>query len=81
MLAGRPTYTLVPDVQMSETTREESTRTRYPLPLMPEIAIVTTLILIATPIVLVGAALSMAAKKRLSRRRAEIDDEAPRMRG
>jgi hypothetical protein len=63
---------------MSETDTEESTRTRHPLPLMPEIAIVTTLILIAAPVVLVGAALSMAAKKRLSRRRAEIPDEARR---
>jgi hypothetical protein len=39
---------------------------------MPEIAIVMTLVLIAAPVVLVGAALSMAAKKHLSRRRAEI---------
>ena len=57
---------------MSETSSEESTRTRHPLPLMPEIAIVMTLVLIAAPVVLVGAALSMAAKKHLSRRRAEI---------
>ena len=71
MLAGGTTYTLVPDVMMRETSTEESTRTRYPLPLMPEIAIVTTLLLIAAPVVLVGTALSMAAKRHLSRRRAE----------
>lgn len=42
-------------------------RTR-PLPLMPEVAILTTLALIAAPIALVAGTLAMAARKRLSER-------------
>ena len=39
------------------------------VPLMTEVAIVTTLALIAAPIVLVAGTLAAAAKKRLSQRR------------
>ena len=39
------------------------------VPLMAEFAIVTTLALIAAPIVLVGATLAAAAKKRLAQRK------------
>jgi hypothetical protein len=43
------------------------------VPLMAEFAIISTLALIAAPIVLVGATLAAAAKKRLSQRK----DPAP----
>lgn len=42
-------------------------RTRPP-PFMAEFAIISTLLLIAAPVVLVGATLAAAAKKRLSNR-------------
>lgn len=38
---------------------------RRPMPLMPEVAIVTTFALIAAPILLVAGTLAMAAKKRI----------------
>ena len=38
-----------------------------PMPLMPEIAIVTTLALIAAPILLVAGTMALAAKKRFER--------------
>jgi hypothetical protein len=41
---------------------------RQPMPLMPEIAILTTLALIAAPILLVAGTLAAAAKKRLAER-------------
>ena len=41
------------------------------LPLMPEVALITTLALIAAPIALVAGALALAAKKRLSERSRE----------
>jgi hypothetical protein len=41
---------------------------RRSMPLMPEIAIVTTLALIAAPILLVAGTLALAAKTRLERR-------------
>ena len=43
------------------------------MPLMPEVAIVTTLALIAAPILLVAGTLAMAAKKRLERRASRED--------
>ena len=39
---------------------------KRPLPLMPEVAILTTLALIAAPILLVAGTLAAAAKKRLA---------------
>ena len=41
---------------------------RRPMPLMPEVAILTTFALIAAPVLLVAGTLAMAAKKRLSER-------------
>jgi hypothetical protein len=38
---------------------------RRPVPLMPQVAIVTTIALIAAPILPVAGTLAMAAKKRL----------------
>ena len=49
----------MPDIEPTTPTRR--------VPLTAEFAIVTTLALIAAPIVLVGATLAAAAKKRLSR--------------
>ena len=57
----------MPDIEPATPTRR--------VPLMAEFAIVTTLALIAAPIVLVGATLAAAAKKRLSQRK---DPEATR---
>lgn len=51
----------MPDIQPATPTRR--------VPLMAEVAIVSTLALIAAPIVLVGATLAAAAKKRLSQRK------------
>jgi hypothetical protein len=48
---------------------------RRPMPLMPEVAIVTTLALIAAPILLVGT-LAMAAKKRLRERSGTAPEKA-----
>ena len=52
------------EVEMHEI--ESMTPTRR-VPLMAEFAIVSTLLLIAAPIVLVGATLAAAARKRLAR--------------
>jgi hypothetical protein len=41
---------------------------RRPMPLMREVAMLTTLALIAAPIMLVAGTLAMAAKKRLEQR-------------
>ena len=41
---------------------------RRPMPLMPEVAILTTFVLIAAPVLLVAGTLAMAAKKRLTDR-------------
>jgi hypothetical protein len=41
------------------------------MPLMPEIAILTTFALIAAPVLLVAGTLALAAKKRLDRRELE----------
>ena len=46
---------------------EESSRTRR-VPLMPEFAIISTLLLIAAPVVLVATTLAAAAKRRLAER-------------
>jgi hypothetical protein len=43
----------------------QQTQNRRPMPLMPEVAIVTTFALIAAPILLVAGTLAMAAKKRM----------------
>jgi hypothetical protein len=55
------------EVEMREPDAPVLTRT-HRVPYMTEFAIVTTLALIAAPIVLVGATLAAAAKKRLSQR-------------
>jgi hypothetical protein len=49
---------------------------RRPMPLMPEVAIVTTLALIAAPILLVAGTLAMAAKKRLRERSGTAPEKA-----
>jgi hypothetical protein len=43
-------------------------KTRRPMPLMPEVAILTTFALIAAPILLVAGTMAAAARKRLTER-------------
>ena len=52
-------------------TTDQDAGPRRPMPLMPEIAILTTFALIAAPILLVAGTLALAAKKRLDRHELE----------
>jgi hypothetical protein len=52
-------------------TTEQDEGLRRPLPVLPEIAILTTFALIAAPVLLVAGTLALAAKKRFDRR--ELD--------
>ena len=62
----------MPDIEPATPTRPAFAELRRGrrVPLMTEVAIVTTLALIAAPIVLVAGTLAAAAKKRLSQRKA-----------
>jgi hypothetical protein len=54
---------------------------RRPVPLMPEVAILTTLALIAAPILLVAGTLAAAAKKRLAARPGDPRAEPEHLQG